>query len=70
MTRAKRILGARGLGGEQGSATMIAAAGLVLLLVITVSFVSLAQVETKIGVNHAQEVRALQAAEAGARYSQ
>ena len=53
--------------GERGSATMLAAVGMVLLLTVVASFVALAQVESKIGVNHVQEVRAIQAAEAGAR---
>lgn len=52
---------------ERGAAAMIAAIGMVFLAVVALSFVSLAQLETKIGVNHAQEVRAVQAAEAGAR---
>src|SRR5439155_8177876 len=53
--------------GERGSMAVIAILGMALLLVITVAFVALAQLETKIGVNHAQEVQATQAAEAGAR---
>src|SRR5437867_4567790 len=56
-----------GLRSERGSAAMLAAVGMALLLVITLSFVSLAQLEMKIGVNRVQEVRATQAAEAGAR---
>ena len=58
---------ADGLRGQRGTVTMLAVVGMALLLVITVSFVSLAQVETKIGVNHVQGVRAMQAAEAGAQ---
>jgi len=58
---------ADGLRGQRGTVTMLAVAGMALLLVITVSFVSVAQVETKIGVNHVQDVRAMQAAEGGAR---
>src|SRR5438445_1137406 len=58
---------AKGLSGERGSMAVIAILGMALLLVITVAFVALAQLETKIGVNHAQEVQATQAGEAGAR---